>query len=123
MPEFALLARARCDIGTAPATTASWLHTDCRPGRTRTGNWITWSRSESAEANLWPEPRRSLEPQWSAEVKDRLESKLHNLICSGQLDVVEAQRAISEDWVEAYGRFFRQPGNFFPPGAGAMTPR
>jgi hypothetical protein len=76
-----------------------------------------------AVRNLWPEPRRSIEPQWSAEVKDRLEWKLRDLVCSNQLDVVEAQRAISEDWVEAYGRFFRQPGNFFPPGAGAMTPR
>jgi hypothetical protein len=73
-------------------------------------------------ANLWPEPRRSLEPQWNAERKDRLEWKLRDLICAGQLDVVEAQHMMAEDWVEAYGRFF-PTSNFFPPGTGEMTPR
>jgi hypothetical protein len=57
------------------------------------------------DANLWPEPRRSLEPVWSAEAKDRLEERLRELVCSGQLDVREAQRAIADDWTEAYGRF------------------
>ena len=74
-------------------------------------------------ANLWPEPRRSIEPQWNAERKDRLEWKLRDLVCSGQLDVVEAQRMIAEDWVEAYGRFFRSPVNAFAPAAGVMTPQ
>ena len=59
-----------------------------------------------AEADLWPEPRRSVEPSWNAEAKDRLEWKLRDLICAGQLDVVTAQRLMAEDWVEAYGRFF-----------------
>ena len=45
-----------------------------------------------------------------------------DLICAGQLDVVEAQRMMAEDWVEAYGRFF-PTANFFPPCAGEMTPR
>ena len=40
-----------------------------------------------AVRNLWPEPRRSIEPQWNAEVKDRLEWRLRDLICAGQLDV------------------------------------
>jgi hypothetical protein len=61
-----------------------------------------------SDANLWPEPRRSIEPQWNAETKDRLEWKLRDLVCSGQLDVREAQRAIADDWVEAYGRFTRR---------------
>jgi hypothetical protein len=51
--------------------------------------------------NLWPEPRRSIEPQWNAETKGRLEWKLRDLICSGQLDVAEAQRAIADDWTAA----------------------
>jgi hypothetical protein len=62
-----------------------------------------------SDANLWPEPRRSIEPQWNVETKDRLEWKLRDLVCSGQLDVVAAQRAIADDWVEAYGRFFHEP--------------
>jgi hypothetical protein len=60
-------------------------------------------------ANLWPEPRRSIELQWSAETKDRLEWKLRDLICSGQLDVAAAQRSIADDWTEAYGRFIHEP--------------
>lgn len=57
------------------------------------------------DRNLWPEPRRSVEPVWNAEAKDRLEWRLRELICSGQLDVREAQEAIAGDWTEAYGRF------------------
>ena len=70
------------------------------------------------ERNLWPEPRRSIEPQWNAETKDRLEWKLRDLVCSGQLDVREAQRMTAEDWVEAYGRFFvrRSTPSRRPPG-------
>ena len=31
------------------------------------------------------------------------------LVCSGELDVREAQREISEDWTEAYRKFIRDP--------------
>jgi hypothetical protein len=62
-----------------------------------------------SDANLWPEPRRPLEPTLNAEAKDRLEWKLRDLICAGELDVAEAQRAIADDWTAAYARFFRQP--------------
>jgi hypothetical protein len=75
------------------------------------------------ERNLWPEPRRSLESTWNAERKDRLEWRLRDLICSGALDAREAQREIAEDWTEAYGKYFREPGNFFPPAIGAMEPQ
>jgi hypothetical protein len=74
------------------------------------------------DRNKWPEPRRNIEPQWNAEAKDRLEWKLHDLICSAQLDVAEAQQMIAEDWTAAYSRFF-PTSNFFPPLAGAMTPK
>jgi hypothetical protein len=57
------------------------------------------------DRNLWPEPRRSIEPTWNAEAKDRLEYRLRDLVCSGALDVREAQKSISEDWIEAYGRY------------------
>ena len=56
------------------------------------------------DANLWPEPRRSIEPTWNAEAKDRLEARLRELVCDGSLDVREAQRAIADDRTEAYGR-------------------
>jgi hypothetical protein len=49
-------------------------------------------------ANLWPEPRRMIEGDWSAERKDELEMRLHNLVCSGQIEIVDVQKAIAEDW-------------------------
>ena len=61
------------------------------------------------DKNLWPEPRRSLEPQWNAETKDRLEWKLRDLICIGQIDVGEAQKATADDWTEAYRRYVGIP--------------
>jgi hypothetical protein len=60
------------------------------------------------DANLWPEPRRPLEPTWNAEAKDRLEWRLRDVVCGGQLDVREAQKAIAEDWTEAYRQIFHQ---------------
>jgi hypothetical protein len=71
----------------------------------------------------WPEPRRSLAGEWDDTRKDQLERRLAALVCSGQLDVVEAQREIAEDGPGAYRKFFRSPVNLFPPAAGAMTPR
>jgi hypothetical protein len=61
------------------------------------------------DANLWAEPRRSVEPVWNAERKDELEWKLRELVCSGALDVRQAQHEISADWTEAYKHYVREP--------------
>ena len=53
--------------------------------------------------NLWPESYRTT--PWNARVKDRLEDKLHELVCSGQLDLQTAQRAIASNWIEAYKKY------------------
>jgi hypothetical protein len=53
-------------------------------------------------SNLWPQPRRSIEPKWNAEAKDRLETVLCNLVCDGLLDIGDAQEAITKDWIGAY---------------------
>ena len=47
-------------------------------------------------------------------MKDRLEWKLRELICSGALDAREAQRMTADDWTEAYGRLFRVSGEMTP---------
>jgi hypothetical protein len=57
------------------------------------------------DRNLWPEPRRLIEPLWNAERKDELEWQLRELVCEGALDVQEAQKAIADDWTEAYRRY------------------
>jgi hypothetical protein len=42
------------------------------------------------DKNLWPEPRRGIEKEWPAELKDDLEHRLCQLVCNGELDVAEA---------------------------------
>jgi hypothetical protein len=53
--------------------------------------------------NLWPESYRT-EP-WNAHVKDKLEDRLHELVCAGRLTLPEGQKAIATDWITAYRRF------------------
>lgn len=55
--------------------------------------------------NLWPQP--SLNTVWNARVKDALENRLHDLVCSGQVDLGTAQHEISQNWVAAYKKYFR----------------
>lgn len=54
--------------------------------------------------NLWPQ--RYASPVWNARVKDELERLLPTLVCSHQVDLAEAQRAIAIDWIAAYQRYF-----------------
>ena len=61
------------------------------------------------EENFWPEPRRSLAGEWDDTRKDQLERRLAILVCAGQLDARAAQKAIAEDWTEAYRCFVHDP--------------
>jgi len=53
--------------------------------------------------NLFPESYRT--QPWNAHVKDKLENKLHALVCSSQLDLTTAQHAIATDWIRAYKKY------------------
>jgi hypothetical protein len=53
----------------------------------------------AAAANLWPEPYASAE---GARVKDRVENKLHALVCAGTLRLSVAQHVIASNWWAAY---------------------
>ena len=53
--------------------------------------------------NLWPES--FVTQPLNAHVKDKLENKLHELICSGQLPVQQAQHDIAQDWIAAYQKY------------------
>jgi hypothetical protein len=52
--------------------------------------------------NLWPEPWFGV---WNARVKDRLENKLHLMVCAGKIPLRDAQQAIATDWVGAYRQY------------------
>jgi hypothetical protein len=54
--------------------------------------------------NLWPEPYSS--SAWNAHVKDALEEHLHQMVCTGKLNLTTAQRDIATDWIAAYKKYF-----------------
>jgi hypothetical protein len=54
--------------------------------------------------NLWP---HSYSAPWNAKVKDELEDRLREMVCSGELDLGQAQRDIAADWIAAYKKYFR----------------
>ncbi len=60
--------------------------------------------SPTSPFNLWPEPYSSSE---GAHVKDKLENKLHRLVCNGSITLSTAQHAISENWWAAYQRYIK----------------
>jgi len=66
--------------------------------------------------NLWPESHRT--SPWNAQVKDRLEGKLHELVCEGKIDLKTAQQAIASNWIEAY-KLYVSPN---PPVSGLASP-
>lgn len=51
----------------------------------------------NATSNLWPEPNAS-NATGTTNPKDSVENKLHSAVCSGQITLVDAQKAIATDW-------------------------
>jgi hypothetical protein len=59
---------------------------------------------DNAQANLWPEPHDR--PAFvGSQTKDAIENRLHELVCSGRLDLATAQRAIAANWQMALTRY------------------
>jgi hypothetical protein len=54
--------------------------------------------------NLWPEPRNPADG-WTVVKKDQLEVTLQKLVCQHRVPLVEAQRAIADNWTAAYGKY------------------
>jgi hypothetical protein len=53
--------------------------------------------------NLWPQP---YDGEWNAHDKDRLEGKLHHMICKEKtITLKEAQKEIATDWIAAYKKY------------------
>jgi len=51
--------------------------------------------------NLWPEPYVGA----NARKKDVVETGLKRLVCAGKMSLVDAQKAISTDWVAAFNKY------------------
>jgi hypothetical protein len=58
--------------------------------------------SPTSVKNLWPEPWVS---PLGAHDKDRLENKLHALVCSGSIPLTVAQKAIASNWQLAFNKY------------------
>lgn len=52
---------------------------------------------------LWPESTRTR--PYNARVKDRLENRLHRLVCGNRLTLGQAQRAIADNWIAAWWKY------------------
>lgn len=52
--------------------------------------------------NLWPEPYAGAT---GARVKDRIENRLHAMVCAGTISLAAAQAAIASNWWAAYRRY------------------
>jgi hypothetical protein len=52
--------------------------------------------------NLWPEAYAG---EWGARKKDRIENKLHKMVCSNDISLRDAQIAISTNWIDAYKKY------------------
>lgn len=52
--------------------------------------------------NLWAQPSQ---PKPGFHEKDKLENKLHEMVCAEQIDLEQAQKEISEDWYAAYLKY------------------
>ena len=59
--------------------------------------------SPSSPRNLWPEPHHVI-GGWGSYTKDKLENRLHSMVCHGQISLAEAQHEIATDWIAAYKR-------------------
>lgn len=67
--------------------------------------------------NLWPQSYRST--IWNARVKDALEERLHQMVCTGTVDLSTAQKEIAADWIAAYKKYFHTD----VPLSGGRTPQ
>jgi hypothetical protein len=54
--------------------------------------------------NLWPQSYTT--QPWNARIKDKLENKLNDEICKGNLSMKEAQQRISTDWILTYCDYY-----------------
>jgi hypothetical protein len=71
----------------------------------------------SSIRNLWPQPARAFR------AKNRLGARLHALVCSGQLTLGSAQRAMQKNWNRAYRHYLAPaPPRSAPPSAPAPPP-
>ena len=69
--------------------------------------------------NLWPEPQGGSQPGYPS--KDRLENRLHLLVCDGSVTLAAAQHAIATNWWAAYTTYLATPAPSLPAPPAPVT--
>lgn len=54
--------------------------------------------------NLWPQPHH-VTGGWGSTAKEKLEHRLHALVCREKISLEEAQKAIATNWIDAYKKY------------------
>lgn len=62
-------------------------------------------------ANLWPQATAAVP---GSKEKDRVENYVHDQVCTGRMQLLDAQRAMATDWVAVYQHL---------PGSATAVPR
>lgn len=52
--------------------------------------------------NLWPEP---LHGPWNAHLKDRLENRVHELVCAHEITLEQGQMVFERDWIAGFRQY------------------
>lgn len=58
--------------------------------------------------NLWPISLKT--KPWNVHLKDKLSKRLHQLVCSKDISLKQAQDAIAKDWTAAYKEYCGEEG-------------
>jgi hypothetical protein len=56
----------------------------------------------NAITNLWPQPDRG---SWDAHAKDRLETRLRQLVCAGRIPLGAARAQLAHNWIAGYRKY------------------
>lgn len=85
---------------TKNAVYAEYGVTTHKPGEYEIDHLVSLELGGSNDiSNLWPE---AAQPVPGYHEKDRVENYLHAQVCAGKLQLAEAQRGISTNWVKIY---------------------
>lgn len=57
-------------------------------------------------ANLYPEEAKFADHSPGYHVKDKLENKLHKMVCAGQMTLRAARQQIASNWETLYAKVF-----------------
>jgi hypothetical protein len=94
-------------------------YTDTKPGDYEEDHLISLEigGGPTDPKNHWPEPYsfNADGKQMGARQKDKIEDRLHVLVCDGTLTLEQAQELIANDWTAAYRKYIGEFPDYVPP--------